>query len=146
MKKTTKTAKTPTPAPKKTAPAPAPKAAAPAAAKKKAAAPAAPKKAGAPKVVASAVAPAPAEPSRTFITAKIDIGFGNALYLRGEGPGLSWDKGTLLECTGDDTWAITLTGATRPVVFKFLVNDLSWSSGPDFLVEAGSTSVITPSF
>ena len=97
-------------------------------------------------MVASAVAPAPAPAAPTLVTAKIDIGFGNALYLRGEGPGLSWDKGTLLDCIGDDVWSLSISGATRPVVFKFLVNDLSWSSGPDYLVEPGSTSVITPSF
>jgi hypothetical protein len=30
----------------------------------------------------------------TTIEAKIDVGFGNNLFVRGEGPGLSWEKGT----------------------------------------------------
>ena len=89
---------------------------------------------------------AKASASKTVITAKIDIGFGNTLHVRGSGPGLSWDGGVPLNCAADDEWSITLTGATSPVVFKFLVNDLSWSSGEDYVVEPGSSVVIEPSF
>src|SRR5688572_5617630 len=32
-------------------------------------------------------------PVVTTITARVDVGFGNALFLRGEGAGLSWNKG-----------------------------------------------------
>jgi hypothetical protein len=32
----------------------------------------------------------------TTISASFDVGFGNALYVRGEGAGLSWDKGLLI--------------------------------------------------
>jgi hypothetical protein len=82
----------------------------------------------------------------TTITAKIDIGFGNTLFLRGEGPGLSWNHGVALDCVDDDKWSITLPGAHRVVIFKFLVNDLTWSAGSDYLVEPGSTSVFVPAF
>src|ERR1700691_2242503 len=36
---------------------------------------------------------------RVTIIAKIDIGFGNFLFARGDGGGLGWGKGTPLECT-----------------------------------------------
>ncbi len=126
MKKTTKKA-----APAKAAPAPksAPKAIkAPA---KKAAAPAK-KKTG--------------EPPVTFISAQTDIGFGNHLYLRGEGPGLSWDHGIAMDCTGAGLWTASVKHAKTPVVFKVLVNDLSWSTGNDFTVEPGQSVTVTPSF
>ncbi len=100
-------------------------------------------------------APKPATPSATVvvrapvfttITARIDIGFGNALYLRGEGADLSWDRGTLMNCIADNCWSLELPASTRPVIFKFLVNDLSWSAGQDYVVASGDTLAITPTF
>jgi hypothetical protein len=138
------------------APAPAPKATTtpvkkPTALAKK---PAATKKPAAPRKIAVASAPAlppaikPGRPAPvvTKITARIDIGFGNTLHLRGEGPGLSWDKGVPLECVADDEWTITLPESARPVVFKFLVNDLTWSAGPDYVATPGSALVLVPEF
>lgn len=86
------------------------------------------------------------EPPATFITAKADIGFGNHLYLRGEGPGLSWDRGLAMDCIAADLWAATVKGATSPVTFKVLVNDLTWSTGNDYVVEAGQSVTVAPTF
>lgn len=82
----------------------------------------------------------------TSITALIDIGFGNTLHIRGEGAGLSWDRGLPMECVADNEWRILLGESGRPLAFKFLVNDLSWSVGPDYVAEAGSTLTLTPAF
>lgn len=86
------------------------------------------------------------EPPATFISAKIDIGFGNHLYIRGEGPGLSWDRGLAMDCVGAGLWTITVKQAAVPVVFKLLVNDLTWSEGADFLAEPGQSITIIPAF
>jgi hypothetical protein len=86
------------------------------------------------------------EPPATFITARIDIGFGNHLYVRGTGPGLSWDRGVAMDCVGTGLWTTTVKFAKAPVTFKFLVNDLSWSSGEDFVVEPGQSLTISPGF
>jgi len=86
------------------------------------------------------------EPPATFISATIDIGFGNHLYIRGEGPGLSWDHGVAMDCVGNDLWTLTIKNASAPVVFKVLVNDLTWSSGIDFVAEPGQNLTINPSF
>jgi len=104
--------------------------------------------------VAAIVAARPAPPVKkpaakttsTKITAQLDVGFGNTLYLRGEGPGLSWDRGLAMDCVADDEWTITLSDATVPVVFKFLLNDITWCTGNDYVVEPGGTSVVTPTF
>ena len=77
---------------------------------------------------------------------QIDIGSGNLLYLRGEGPGLSWDKGLAMECITPGLWTASLKHATGPVTFKVLVNDLTWSAGPDFSVKPGQSITITPTF
>ena len=87
-----------------------------------------------------------AAPAATYLSAKVDIGFGNHLYLRGEGPGLSWDKGLPMDCSSNLMWTTTITGATAPVVFKVLVNDLTWSTGKDYVVEPGQSVTVTPTF
>lgn len=91
-------------------------------------------------------ATAPTAPLVTTISAKVDIGFGNHLYLRGEGPGLSWDKGVAMDCTSNLMWSSTIKGATAPVIFKVLVNDLTWSAGKDYVVEPGQSVTIAPAF
>ena len=121
MKKSSKTTKTPAPA-KKSAPV----------ARKAPVAPVVKKTA--PKAVV------------TTISAQIDVGFGNSLYLRGDGPGLSWDRGVLMECVGDDRWSVALPESARPIVCKFLVNDQVWSTGEDFIAKSGATTVFAPLF
>ena len=132
MKKTTRMEKTPAPATKLTAPAPA-----------RATTP--------PPKVKTAAPPSPAAMAKpraagVTITAKIDVGFGNALFVRGSGAGLSWNKGSPLVCVSSDTWRIVLPGADSPFAFKFLVNDDAWSTGKDFLAGPGDTVTVTPAF
>lgn len=104
--------------------------------------------------IAPAVKPVKASPKTkakpasvvTTIVAAIDVGFGNHLTLRGEGPGLSWETGVPLECVGDDRWSITLSETAQPIVCKFLINDLTWCAGEDYTVLPGSTVVLSPVF
>jgi hypothetical protein len=133
MKKTTKVTKTLTPAKK------------PAKTIRKA------PEASAAKPVASAAKSAPSRamtPTATVttISANFDVGFGNALYIRGDGFGLGWDAGTVMDCVNDSTWRITFGESTRPAAFKFLINDKVWSGGDDYKVNPGATNVVTPVF
>jgi len=82
----------------------------------------------------------------TSIVAQIDVGFGNALYIRGEGPGLSWEQGRLMTCIADDQWTISLPDAGKSVVCKFLLNDLIWSTGGDFVLTPAGNTVLSPMF
>jgi len=86
------------------------------------------------------------EPPATFISAQIDIGFGNHLYLRGDGPGLSWDRGVAMDSVGANLWTASVKGASAPVIFKVLVNDLTWNAGGDYSVEPGQSITVTPTF
>ncbi len=112
----------------------------------KAAAKAQPKAAPAKKTDAPTRKKAVAEPPATFISARIDIGFGNHLYIRGEGPGLSWDIGAAMDNTGSNLWTTSVKGAKLPVVFKVLVNDLTWNTGTDYVVNPGQSITVHPSF
>jgi len=101
----------------------------------------------APAVAAPApVQSAASEPVVTTITAKIDVGFGNALFIRGEGAGLSWDKGVPMDCVDNDLWRIVLAESSRAYTFKFLLNDETWSTGPDFTAACGTSVTLTPDF
>lgn len=95
--------------------------------------------AGTPKAVS-------AKPVTTTIIAVLDVGFGNTLYIRGQGPGLNWDKGIAMTCVAPNEWQIALPESARGYVFKVLVNDTTWSLGSDFFVESGGTITITPEF
>jgi hypothetical protein len=82
----------------------------------------------------------------TTIRAQIDVGFGNALYLRGEGPGLSWEKGVPMTNLGADLWQFALGESARPFTFKFLINDVIWCAGADYSLSAGDTKTFSPVF
>ena len=82
----------------------------------------------------------------TTISANADVGFGNGLYVRGEGPGLSWEKGLRMECVADDRWTLALGESSRPFVFKFLINDETWSIGDDYTIAPGASVLLTPAF
>ena len=90
--------------------------------------------------------PIASKPVVTTINARIDVGFGNALFLRGEGPGLSWEKGLAMECVENDLWRIALAESARAYTFKFLINDTTWSAGPDFTAACGTSVTLTPEF
>ena len=100
----------------------------------------------APKAAAAPAKKKTGELPATFISAQIDIGFGNQLFVRGTGPGLSWDQGVPMECVGTGLWTVAIKNAILPVTFKVLVNDLSWSAGEDYVVSPGHSLTITPSF
>jgi hypothetical protein len=147
----TKTAKSPAPATKTAAPAKSvAKAKTTAPAKAKTSAPARPTPPAAKRAPASVkpatVKPIASRPVLTTIGARIDIGFGNALFIRGEGAGLSWDRGLAMDCIDADLWRITLPESARGHTFKFLVNDLTWNTGPDYTVPAGGNVTLTPEF
>jgi hypothetical protein len=79
------------------------------------------------------------------IEAKIDVGFGNTLYLRGEGLGLSWTQGVPLTCMDGKTWK--WTGETKEQLkFKLLINDQVWSQGEDLVATPGQKVEISPAF
>ena len=98
------------------------------------------------KAVAPAVKSVAAKPVVTTISARIDVGYGNALFVRGEGPGLSWEKGLAMECVENDLWRIVLAESARSYTFKFLINDTTWSAGPDFTAACGTNVTLTPEF
>lgn len=95
--------------------------------------------------VAPAAAKAKTSPL-TIVHAKIDVGFGNALYIRGSGDGLSWDEGTLLECVDSTTWVWSTKKAGTNIEFKLLLNDEVWALGENQKVAPGHSIEVIPAF
>jgi hypothetical protein len=79
------------------------------------------------------------------IEAKIDVGFGNTLYLRGEGLDLSWSQGIPLTCVDGKTWKWT-GEAKEQLKFKLLLNDQIWSQGENLVATPGQKVEISPAF
>ncbi|MFO1477826.1 MAG: hypothetical protein U1F98_14420 [Verrucomicrobiota bacterium] len=93
----------------------------------------------------AALAPA-ASPTKTVtIEAKIDVGFGNKLFLRGEGKGLSWSHGVPLTCVDASTWKWS-GEAGDPLRFKVLLNDAVWCKGEDLVARPGQQVQLSPAF
>jgi len=67
--------------------------------------------------------------TRLLVTAY--IGIGNRLFIRGDGPGLSWDKGVALQFVSIGKWRWETADATAPVKFKLYKNDEMEFSGLD---------------
>jgi hypothetical protein len=82
----------------------------------------------------------------TVVQAKIDVGFGNSIFIRGQGAGLSWDKGLPLTCIDGSAWIWSTRQAKGKVVFKLLLNDQVWAKGEDLVVEAGRKIEVVPAF
>jgi len=104
----------------------------------------------APKPAAVAAKPTVAAPpttngSITTIDVKLDVGFGNAVFLRGNGGGLTWERGVPLSCVDGKTWR--WSGAvSAPITFKPLINDKIWSAGTDITVKPGQKVEVQPNF
>jgi hypothetical protein len=59
----------------------------------------------------------------TRLVATAYIGIGNRLFIRGDGPGLSWDKGVPLQFVSIGKWRWETSDATAPIKFKLYKND-----------------------
>jgi hypothetical protein len=76
----------------------------------------------------------------------VDLGADNALFIRGDGAGLRWDRGQPLSCVGPRTWAWSPATSGDKLEFQLLLNDEVWARGDKVLLEPGKTIEITPDF
>ena len=96
-------------------------------------------------------APAKAESSassdgatRLLVTAY--IGIGNKLFIRGEGPGLSWDKGVPMQFVSIGKWGWASHDATGPVKCKLYKNDEAAALSGEVTLEPGKHVEVTALF
>ena len=74
------------------------------------------------------------------------IGIGNKLFIRGDGPGLSWDKGVPMQFVSIGKWGWATQDAVGPVRVKLLKNDETVALTGDLTLEPGRHTEITALF
>ena len=84
--------------------------------------------------------------TKTCISIKYDVGFNNALYIRGNGSDLSWEKGKLMKNVSSDEWIWETDKSFGQCEFKVLINDQHYENGENRRISHGSTVSYTPQF
>lgn len=87
-----------------------------------------------------------APPGCTLVEARLELGPGNALFIRGEGEGLSWHEGTPLKKIAPGTWTWHSLRPKSYILFQLLLNDLVWAKGEDRVLEPGGRLELDPDF
>lgn len=82
--------------------------------------------------------------TRLLVTAY--IGIGNKLYIRGDGPGLSWDKGVPMKFVSIGKWGWATDEATGPVACKLYKNDETAALSGEIFLEPGQHVEVTALF
>lgn len=82
----------------------------------------------------------------TRLLATAYIGIGNKLYIRGDGPGLSWDKGVPMQFVSIGKWGWATDDATAPIACKLYKNDETAALSGEIFLEPGKHVEITALF
>jgi len=82
--------------------------------------------------------------TRLLVTAY--IGIGNKLFIRGEGPGLSWDKGVPMQFVSIGKWGWASHDVTAPVKAKLYKNDQTAALSGDVTIAPGKHVEFTALF
>ena len=82
----------------------------------------------------------------TLVEVKLELGPGNALFIRGEGEGLTWHEGQRLTLVSPSTWVWRAVGSKSRIIFRLLLNDLIWAKGDEMVLDPGSRIELTPDF
>ena len=95
----------------------------------------------------SKATPSPAEAGETTLVATAYIGIGNKLFIRGEGPGLSADKGTALQFVSIGKWRWQTPSATAPLKVSLWKNDETRCDAlGEFELQPGASHEVTATF
>lgn len=83
---------------------------------------------------------------KTSITIWYDAGYPNALYLRGQGANLSWEKGIEMKNIRSNQWVWETTEPFTSCEFKVLINDKEYEIGNNHILTCGASIQYTPHF
>jgi hypothetical protein len=82
--------------------------------------------------------------TRLLVTAY--IGIGNKLFIRGDGPGLSWDKGVPMQFVSIGKWGWASHDVTAPVACKLYKNDEAAALSGEISLAPGKHVEVTALF
>jgi hypothetical protein len=82
----------------------------------------------------------------TSIVANVMIGIGNKPFVRGEGPGLSWDEGVAMNFIEIGKWAWSPTRKNASLTIQIYRNDEDPDKGGKYEIKPGEKFEVTPEF
>jgi hypothetical protein len=82
----------------------------------------------------------------TRLLATAYIGIGNKLFIRGDGPGLSWDRGVPMQFVSIGKWGWSTHDAAGPIRIKLYKNDDSPALSGELKLEPGRHTETTALF
>ena len=82
----------------------------------------------------------------TSVIATAYIGIGNKLYLRGKGPGLSWEKGVPMQFLSIGKWGWSALKVTEPIICRIYRNDDEPAIDGDIEIQPTELIEISPRF
>ncbi|MBI5424704.1 MAG: hypothetical protein HZA32_11530 [Opitutae bacterium] len=82
----------------------------------------------------------------TRLLATAYIGIGNKLFIRGDGPGLSWDHGVPMQFVSIGKWGWSTHDAAGPIRCKLYKNDETAALTGEIVLEAGRHTEVTALF
>jgi hypothetical protein len=83
---------------------------------------------------------------KSIIVINYNVGVNNTLYIRGTGPGMSWEKGIPLKNASYDQWIWEHNGSFETFDFKILINNSEFENGDNHHIACGEMLSLTPSF
>jgi predicted alpha/beta superfamily hydrolase len=98
-----------------------------------------------PPAPADAAAPAEAASGATVIRVHYPAG-SHTLSLRGSVAPYNWNTGVAMQGGAGNTWTITTSAVTQPMEWKPLLDDATWSRGPNYKISPGQTVDVYPHF
>jgi hypothetical protein len=79
------------------------------------------------------------------LATNLELGANNKVFIRGQGGGLTWERGQPLAFIGGGVW-VWSTDETNRIEFQLLLNDLIWERGETHVLERGGSIRIAPDF
>jgi predicted alpha/beta superfamily hydrolase len=70
----------------------------------------------------------------------------HTIALRGSLAPFSWNQGVSMRAEPDDVWTISTASIAQPIEWKPLLDDSTWSRGPNYTVSPGATVDVYPHF
>jgi len=82
----------------------------------------------------------------TSVIANVMIGIGNKPFVRGEGPGLSWDEGVAMNFIEIGKWAWSPPRKNASLTIQIYRNDEDPDKRGKFEIKSGEKFELTPEF
>lgn len=86
-------------------------------------------------------------PKDATIVVRFNAGWGNNLFIHGEGANLNWEKGTPLTNISEEYWYWKAAPENKErLSFKITINGKTWAEGENIELKPGQKIEIEPKF